>query len=313
VIRKVMIRVLTAVTAGAVLVGGCVSVRPAGIPSLGAGGANVAEESEAAPRFSKKIAMGHVRRLAKKIGVRVRATKGERKGAKYVASRFEELGYEVTIQKFSVDGSRSRNVRARWPGLVRHPFVVGGHMDSVAGSPGANDNASGVAVVLEMARVFAGTAQAELVEFVAFGAEEFGEDGTHHVGSQKFVNRLGKKGRKRAPGMISVDMIADGKPLIIGTAGIGPTIVAKTVFRKIKKKTRIKVVYRTTCDCSDNGPFERAGIPGAFLWSGTEPDYHSPNDKVANLNPDHMRRTGRAVKAFLKLLDTGMVARFRSH
>jgi Zn-dependent M28 family amino/carboxypeptidase len=256
--------------------------------------------------------MGHVRELAKKVGVRLRATAGERKGAKYIAAEFADLGYEVTMQKFSVDGAKSRNVRARWPGIIKHPFVVGGHMDSVAGSPGANDNASGVAVVLEMARIFAGTEQAGLVEFVAFGAEEYGTDGTHHVGSQKFVKRLGKKGRKRSPGMVSVDMIADGKPLIIGTAGIGPKVVAKTVFNKIKKKTSIGVEYRTTCDCSDNGPFERAGIPGAFLWSGPEPDYHSPSDTVPNLQKDHLRRTGRAVRAFLKILDADMLARFRA-
>ena len=285
---------------------------PAGSVWQGTGSSSTVVEAEAYPRFSKKKAMRHVRELAKKIGVRVRATRGERRGAKYIAAEFAELGYDVTFQKFSVDGAKSRNVRARWPGITNHPFVVGGHMDSVPESPGANDNASGVAVVLEMARIFAEKEQAGLVEFVAFGAEEYGIDGRHHVGSEKFVKRLGKRGRKRSPGMVSVDMIADGKPLIIGTAGIGPEVVAKTVFRKIKKKTSINVVYRTTCDCSDNGPFEHAGIPGAFLWSGTEPDYHAPSDKPANLEPEHLRRTGRAVRAFLKILDAGMLARFRN-
>jgi hypothetical protein len=300
-----------ALVAASMSLAGCVLVGPAGWPGFEARLSEEAVGVEAVPRFSKKKAMGHVRELAKDIGIRVRATKGERKGANYIATEFEDLGYEVTIQKFSVDSGKSRNVRARWPGITKHPFVVGGHMDSVPGSPGANDNASGVAVVLEMARIFAGTEQAELVEFVAFGAEEYGADGTHHVGSQKYVNRLGKKGRNRSPGMISVDMIADGKPLIVGTAGIGPDVVARTVYNKIEKKTLVNVDYRTTCDCSDNGPFERAGIPGAFLWSGSEPDYHSPSDTVPNLNPDHLRRTGRAVRAFLELLDADMLARFR--
>jgi Zn-dependent M28 family amino/carboxypeptidase len=242
--------------------------------------------------------------------VRIRATKAERKGSKYIAAEFEDLGYNVTIQKFSVDGGTSRNVVARWPGVIKHPFVVGGHMDSVPESPGANDNASGVAVVLEMARLYAGREQANLVKFVAFGSEEFGADGTHHIGSEVFVNRLGKKGRARSPGMISVDMIADGKPLIIGTAGIGPTVVAKTVFNKLDKAD-FAVEYRTTCDCSDNGPFERAGLPGAFLWSGDEPDYHGPTDTPPNLNSNHLRRTGRAVRVFLRAMDADMLARFR--
>jgi aminopeptidase YwaD len=185
-------------------------------------------------------------------------------------------------------------------------------MDSVPGAPGANDNASGVAVVLEMARLFADLDQASLVEFVAFGSEEFGTDGTHHVGSQKFVNRLGQKGRARLPGMISIDMIADGKPLIVGTAGIGPTVVAKTLFNKLDG-AGFDVEYQTTCDCSDNGPFERAGLPGAFLWSGDEPDYHLPSDTPPNLNPNHLRRTGRAVRVFLRDMDADMLRRFRKN
>jgi Zn-dependent M28 family amino/carboxypeptidase len=110
--------------------------------------------------------------------------------------------------------------------------------------------------------------------------------------------------------MISVDMIADGRPLIDGTAGIGPEIVARTLLRKIRA-AGIGVVYRTTCDCSDNGPFERAGIPAAFLWSGDEPDYHSPSDTVANLSPPDVARTGRALRAFVKSLDRTVVRRFR--
>ena len=255
--------------------------------------------------------MRHVRKLARDIGVRVRGRSGERRAARYIARRFRAFGYKVRIRRFAVDGRTSRNVVARWPGSIRHPFVIGGHMDTVARSPGANDNASGVAVVLEMARIAAGKEQACLTRFVAFGSEEYGTNGRHHVGSQKYVNRLGDEGRRRAPGMISVDMIADGRPLIVATAGIGPEIVARTVFRRMRR-AGIGVVYKTTCDCSDNGPFERAGIPAAFVWSGFEPDHHRPSDRVANMSERDLARTGRAVRAFLKGLDRGMIRRFRT-
>jgi hypothetical protein len=269
----------------------------------------VGAADELAP-FSRHRAMTHVRKLARGIGVRVRATRGERRGARYIAGRFKDLGYRVAVREFSVDGGKSRNVVAEWPGSIKYPLIVGAHMDTVPRSPGANDNASGVAVILETARLVAGRSQAEWVKFVAFGSEEYGRNGRHHVGSQIYVNRLSARGRRRTPGMISVDMVADGRPLIVGTAGIGPENVARSVYRKIRGD-HIGARYRTTCDCSDNGPFERAGIPGTFLWSGWEADYHSPSDRVGNMSPRDLRRSGRAVRAVVKDLRRRLIRRFR--
>lgn len=267
--------------------------------------------SEPLPRFEKKKAMNHVRKLATDIGVRVKATEGERLGMKYAARRFRTLGYDVTIQKFHVDGRTSRNVVASWPDSKRYPFVVGGHMDTVPGSPGANDNASGMAVILEMARVFAGRDQARWLKFVAFGSEEYGRTRTHHDGSRVYVERLGQKGRQRLAGMLSVDMVADGRPLLVGHSNIaGKDVVAGTVFNKMDK-AGFDVRFITLCDCSDHGPFEHAGIPASFAYSGEEPDYHSPSDTVPNMEPDDLARTGKAVRAFLKHVDKAMLDRFR--
>jgi hypothetical protein len=260
--------------------------------------------------FSKKRAMRDVRRLAGKIGVRVRTTRAERKATRYIARRFRSMGYNVNVQKFHVDDGVSHNVVAWWPGSRRYPLIVGAHMDTVPGSPGANDNASGVAVVLENARLFAGSPQAEWVRFVAFGSEEYGTDGRHHVGSEKFVARLRSKGRKRLPGMISVDMVADGRPLIVGNSGIAEDSVAKMTYRDLKR-AKIGVTYQTTCDCSDNGPFERAGIPASFMYSGDEPDYHSSTDTPKNLKPRDLDRSGRALRAVLERLDRKRIQRLR--
>jgi hypothetical protein len=296
-------RIVTAAVAATLVAGGGV-VDQAALRPMPAAAADVL------PSFSRHRAMTHVRKLAGRIGPRVRATRRERRAAGYIARRFEDLGYRVTVRNFPVDGGKSRNVVAEWPGSVRYPLVVGAHMDTVPRSPGANDNASGVAVVLETARLVAGRSQAEWVKFVAFGSEEYGRDGRHHVGSQVYVNRLSKRARRQTPGMISVDMVADGRPLIVATAGIGPTNVARAVYRKIRK-AHIRARYRTTCDCSDNGPFERAGIPGTFLWSGWEPNYHSPSDRVRNMSPRDLRRTGRAVRAVVDDLRRRLIRRLR--
>lgn len=267
--------------------------------------------NEPVERFTRYRAMRHVRQLAGKIGVRVRATNGERLGARYAARRFRALGYTVKIQKFSIDGGTSRNVIARWPGSFTYPLVVGGHIDSVPGSPGANDNASGVAAILEVARVIAGKRPARFVRFVAFGSEEYGADGTHHMGSTVMVRRMGEEGRQRLPGMVSVDMVADGRPLYLGHFGIGPSDLARILYRRVKR-TGIWVERRTLCDCSDNGPFERAGIPGAFMYSGSEPDYHSASDQPANMRPRDLLRSGRALRAFVLTLNRRTLDSLRS-
>lgn len=261
-------------------------------------------------RFSRKRAMKDVRQLAGRIGVRVRTTRAEKKATRYIATRFRDMGYNVNVQKFHVDDGVSHNVVAWWPDSRRYPLIVGAHMDTVTDSPGANDNASGVAVMLENARLFAGTVQARWVRFVAFGSEEYGTDGRHHVGSEKFVKRLGRKGRKRLPGMVSVDMVADGRPLIVGNAGIAEDSVAKMLYRDLKR-AKIGVRYETTCDCSDNGPFERAGIPAGFMYSGNEPDYHSSTDTPKNLAPRDLHRSGRALRTVLKNLDRDRIRRLR--
>lgn len=258
-------------------------------------------------------AMKTVRKLAGDIGIRERAGANERRGALYIARKFESYGYSVRLQKFSIDGGTSRNVIARWPRSVDHPLVIGAHIDSVHDSPGANDNASGVATILEAARLAAGKRPVKYIRWVAFGAEEYGDSGTHHDGSQVYVNKLGREGRERAPGAISVDMIADGKPLLTGSFGIGPRILGRMVYRRIERNSDIAIDYQTLCDCSDNGPFEHAGIPGAFMYSGNEPDYHSPTDTPPNLQPKHLKRTGRALLVFVRRLDEDTIKTLRRH
>src|SRR5687768_7992966 len=71
--------------------------------------------------FRRTKAMRHVWRLSNKIGVRVRGTRNEKRGAEYIANEFERLGYRVNIQKYPVDGRKSRNVVATIPGAIKHP------------------------------------------------------------------------------------------------------------------------------------------------------------------------------------------------
>ena len=117
----------------------------------------------------------HVEALAGRIGERnvwrpeaIAATAG------YIQARFEDAGYTVNIQPFSSRGLTVNNIEAVLPGqgAAEEIIVIGAHYDSVADCPGADDNASGVAALLELARLLAGTTLPRTVRFVAFANEE---------------------------------------------------------------------------------------------------------------------------------------------
>jgi len=119
--------------------------------------------------------------------------------ADYIAGQLESWGYSVTREAVG----DSENVIANLPG-TRTPervFVVGAHFDTVPGSPGADDNASGVAGMLEIARVLAGRPMVSTIQFVAFAHEEIGL-----VGSTVRAGALKAQGADVA-GMLALEMI----------------------------------------------------------------------------------------------------------
>jgi aminopeptidase YwaD len=203
-----------------------------------------------------------------------------------VRETFVQLGYRVRVVPFELpNGLRSRNVVATWPGPPSRRILIGAHLDTVPGSPGANDNASGVAVILELARVLAGTREADGIRFVAFGAEEVQPGGGHHFGSAAYAESV----RPRA--MVSADMIGLDRLLIVGWMGIGKRRTVAGLL-KAAKATGIHAREEILPDWSDNGPFERAGVPAAFLWTGDEPNHHRPTDVVGNVAKPALRRAG---------------------
>lgn len=243
--------------------------------------------------FSSSRAFDHARELAGGIGPRPAGSAAYGKAARYVHQRFVELGYRSRLVPFELpNGSTSRNVVATWPSPARSRILIGAHLDTVPGSPGANDNASGVAVILELARVFAGTHEARGIRFVAFGAEEVQPGGGHHFGSAAYA----AKAKPRA--MISVDMIGLDRTIIVGWMGIGSR---KTVAALLSaaKESGVDAREKVLPDWSDNGPFERAGVPSALLWTGDEPNHHEPTDVVANVRKAALLSSGTLVMTYV--------------
>jgi Peptidase family M28 len=259
----------------------------------------ITAQAPPAESFSTDAALGHVRKLAGGIGPRPAGSAAYRRAMRYVRTEFEELGYDTSIQGFRLpQGGRSWNVVALPAGQGEVRLLLGSHLDTVGGSPGGNDNASGVAVLLELARILA-PAPIPGLALVAFGAEEFQPVGGHHIGSAAYVNRMSGAERDALELMISADMVGKARPFFAAHLRGTPAGGARELARAARASGS-RASVRTLGDISDHGPFALAGMRAAFLWTGFEPNHHLPTDVVRNVVPRGLRRSGEAL---LELID----------
>ncbi len=151
----------------------------------------------------------HVATLAENIGERntVRYS-ALQKAAEYISGQFAASGYQVKEQSYLADGKKVSNIWVEITGTA-HPdeiVVVGAHYDSPPGSPGADDNASGTAAVLELARLFRDVQPARTIRFVAFVNEEPPFFQTELMGSRVFAAEAVKK-REKVVAMLALESI----------------------------------------------------------------------------------------------------------
>jgi hypothetical protein len=134
----------------------------------------------------------HVVALAATLGERNLERHAElERAASYVAAALAPLGCAVERQRFEARGRSASNVECELPGTTHAEeiVVVGAHYDSVRGSPGANDNASGVAVLLELAQRAAAVPRERTLRFLAFANEEPPHFQTREMGSLVYAER----------------------------------------------------------------------------------------------------------------------------
>jgi Zn-dependent M28 family amino/carboxypeptidase len=156
----------------------------------------------------------HVHALAVDIGSRTPFNPGSlARAANYIRSMLTRIGLSVTEQSYEYFGQQVTNVLATFPSSVGASayYVVGAHYDTVPETPGADDNASAVAVMLELA---ARLRQSDLkihVVFAAFALEEPPASSTGHQGSRVFVNACRDNG-ERVIGAIVLEMVGYTAP-----------------------------------------------------------------------------------------------------
>jgi Zn-dependent M28 family amino/carboxypeptidase len=222
-----------------------------------------------------EIAYAHVEALSEQIGQRLTGTEKEAEAAQYILLEFERLGYVTELHPFSVTVKgrviNSANVVAVKPGSSSKEIIVGAHYDSVDTGKGADDNASGVAVILEVAERLRAQDTAYTIRFILFGAEEVGLQG-----SKYYVSRMTEDEIQNTIAMINLDSVTAGDiAYIYGDEGEKGAIrdwalaFAKDHNLELQTQTGENPEYPagTTGDWSDHAPFKNAGIQYAYFES----------------------------------------------
>jgi aminopeptidase YwaD len=265
-----------------------------------------------------------------------------RRVMRHIADTFGRAGLAVRAEPFYwwLSGwRRQENLIATIPGpSAAHDreerIIIGAHYDSVPFSPGADDNASGVAVLLEVARACAGLTRLprRRIDFIAFGMEEEG-----YVGSSRHADRLARLGvpvtamvslecvgytdprprSQRVPPGVPVHVPDRGTFLgVIGNRPARPLTV--TLARAIQVASpQLEAVTLVVDDdgralpaarLSDHVPFWDRGYPALLLTDTAflrNPHYHQPHDLPGTLDVDFMADVTRSVAAFTLILACG--------
>lgn len=240
----------------------------------------------------------------------------------YIEKEFKSLGLSVESDRFVYYGKSYRNIIARAGDARRTPLIIlGAHFDSVPGSPGADDNASGVAVLLEAARILSGLRVRYPVVFCAFNLEEL-----NMIGSTHFAKRLKSHGLKVAA-MVSLEMLGytdsrtGSQKYPVGLSWFYPergdfigiignwrsASLLKSFAGAMRQVPALPVETLTVLGngslvpqvrLSDHAPFWDLGYPALLLTDTAfmrNPHYHGPSDTIETLDLAFMAKVCQGV------------------
>ncbi len=218
-----------------------------------------------------------------------------RTAGSWIEKQFQDMGYQVEQAPFTLLGrTQAANVIATRIGSESPSdwYIVGGHYDSTSqnprsAAPGAEDNATGVAGVLELARIFAQANPKTSIAFIAFDGEE---DGL--FGSKAHVAGLSEQERKNVKGVINMDMIGYAKNSEQLAVLLETEVLAKPLAEKLRAAaeefTALEIYTTFNAWGSDHVPYLNAGIPAVLTidndWD-KYPAYHKTTDLIGNVVP----------------------------
>jgi aminopeptidase YwaD len=256
------------------------------------------------PRPSGGEALRAARRVAS-LGPRPAASGSERRAHGYVERVFRKADLAVTVQPFAVPGrGRSRNVI----GLLDTPRsclrIVMAHTDTTAPGPGANDNASGVGLVVAVAKRLRRLEPRCDVWLVATGAEERIYTGSQdHLGALALAKRA-RGARRRLQFALSVDEVGRDRPFWLRSPAPAPRRGVETALLRAARRAGVNATWvRDEGDSnSDHREFELLGLPAAKLGvgAGGEPCRHMGCDTPDRLDRHSLALAQRLVERALR-------------
>ncbi|MBI5354514.1 MAG: M20/M25/M40 family metallo-hydrolase [Chloroflexi bacterium] len=221
-------------------------------------------------------ARGHIAAITEQIGARWTGTEQEAQTAQYIQDTFAQIGYEPVIQPFSRSGwvddetesiFKSANVIAVKGGESDQVIVIGAHYDSSDEGLGADDNASGVGILLELAEQLKDISTPYTIHFIAFGGEEAGL-----LGSQEYVDTLSADEISNTVGMINLDSLIAGDITYVycseSKSALRDWVLSWAKLNEIALQTIPNVeLSEDGYGISDYDAFDKAGIPFAYFES----------------------------------------------
>ena len=187
----------------------------------------------------------------------------------------------------------SQNVIAEKPGPGAGVVILGAHYDTVPGIAGANDNASGTAVLLTLARELSEKSFPFDLRLIAFGSEELGLLGSGH-----YVESLSPEQQGRVIAMLNFDALGNGSRLGV----VGDDVLTQPVMEdSLAMGIELRVRQGRGRGGSDHASFAAVGIPNIFFSSNDFSRLHTPEDTLESINPQLL---GDTVRLALSLLDT---------
>lgn len=190
------------------------------------------------------------------------------------------LSVQTTLEQVN-----SQNVIGTRKGASPRSIVVGAHFDSVPAGPGANDNASGTATMLEIARIMALADHPLSLYFIAFGAEELGLYGSKH-----FVSSLEAEQLRQIVGMVNLDMVGVGDRLKVGGS---KDLEQKSMAVAERMGVEVSSLGTESTGLSDHGSFVAAGVPAVLIHYIDDPRYHTAQDTVQYVRPENLAAAGK--------------------
>jgi len=281
----------------------------------------LATVEEAVKKIERQPLKENVELLASdKFEGRMSGKNGNKLAASHVKKNFESIGLPTEYHKFSIRRTNpgpnnevgdafSQNVYAWIEGsdenLKDEVVVIGAHMDHIGYGPsmsrwgggkihpGADDNATGTAALMEIARAFKYLEgqNKRTVIFMAFSGEEMGLLGSYHYVNNPLFPK-GNPDITKHVFMLNMDMIGylnQGKTVAFETNESSPDI-GSAINELSKKYAFAKTVTLRGASGSDHAPFYNKKVPVAFLHTGLHPYYHTPKDTPDKINYEGLEK-----------------------